>query len=147
MPFYIECFAGDTFNYSTNVALSNTMLWTGNGILTTLDMNDIFDGSNVNVGQLTANLSPISNNLPNSVNYTLNLTANSYATQTWIANSVNINERKLYLFTKFTSNTGSIVHGNSAIIIVKASYDTTNNFIANNDPESNSIFDQAPNIQ
>ena len=143
--FYYEIFAGDSFSLSMNVALSNTMSWIANGLITTLDINDIFI-SNTNVGQLTANLTPIVSNLPNTINYTLTLTANASATQTWMANSVSNIERKLYLFTKFISNTGIVVHGNSAILIVKASYDTSNSYLNTADPFANNLFDAAPSI-
>ena len=119
MSLYQEVFAGDSFSYSTNVALSNTMSWTANGWLRTLDYSPILDVNNTEVGILTANLSPIITNTPNAINYSLNLTANVYSTTIWIANSVN-SERKLFLFTKFISNTGLTQHGNVVILIVKS---------------------------
>jgi hypothetical protein len=112
-------YAGADFSYSTNVALSNTMSWTANAFLTTLDLLDVFAG-NSEIGLLTANLTPIVNNTPNSVNMTLTLTAPGNTTAQWLANSVNPNERVLYLFTKFTSNGGNISYGNTTILRVNA---------------------------
>jgi hypothetical protein len=120
MGYYLEIFAGDSFSYSSNVALDNTVTWTANAWLRTLDFSPIIDGNNVEVGILTANLNPISTNTPNSVNYTLTLSANVYATGVWIANSISTSERKLYLFTKYSSNTGISQHGNVVILIVKS---------------------------
>ena len=114
-----DVYAGADFSYSTNVALSNTMTWTANGLLTTLDLLDVFNG-NSEIGVLTANLHPIATNTPNGVNFTLTLSAPGNTTAGWIANSVNTTERVLYLFTKFTSNTGATMAGNAAILRVKA---------------------------
>jgi hypothetical protein len=118
--FNIEIYAGDTFSYTTNVSLSNTMTWTANAMLTTLDLLDVYDANNNIIGILVANLTSITSNLPNTINYTLTLSATPNATVQWIANSVNPNERVLYVFMKYTSNTGFISHGNTAIIRVKA---------------------------
>jgi hypothetical protein len=112
-------YAGEDFIYTSNVSLSNAYVWTANAFLTTLDLLDVFNG-NSEIGILTTNLQPIINNTPNSVNYTLSLSAPGSLTSQWIANSVNINERVLYLFTKFTSNSGNIVTGNTAILRVMA---------------------------
>jgi len=111
-------YAGADFSYTTNVALSNTASWSANAFLSTLDLQDVMNG-NVEVGVLTANLSPITTNTPNSVNYSLTLTAPGNTTAQWIANSVSINERVLYLFVKFTSNTGALVYANTEQVRVK----------------------------
>ena len=112
-------YAGADFSYTTNVALSNTMSWTANAFLTTLDLLDVFNGSS-EVGILASNLQPIVNNTPNSVNMSLTLTAPGNTTAQWIANSVNPNERVLYLFIKFTANTGNIAYANTTLLRVKA---------------------------
>jgi len=118
---YIDLFSGDTFTYSTNVALSNSYSWAANAQVVSLDLAPIVDVNNTNVGLLSCNLSSISTATPNAINYTLTYSANSYATTNWLANSVNLTERVLYLFTQFTSNTGIIQHSNVQIVKVKAS--------------------------
>ena len=114
-----EVFAGADFTYTSNVSLSNSATWTANAFLTTLDLLDVFNG-NSEIGLLTANLAPIVTNTPNATNYSLTLSASGSLTAQWIANSVNINERVLYLFTKFTSYTGAVQTVNTALLRVKA---------------------------
>ena len=114
-----EVYAGSDFTYSSNIILSNTQTWTANAFLTTLDLLDVFNG-NSEIGILNANLQPITTNTPNSINYSITLSAPGNTTSQWMANSININERVLYLFTKYTSNTGTTRSGNVVILRVKA---------------------------
>lgn len=117
--FIQKIYAGADFVYTTNIALSNTESWTANAILTTTDLANLYNG-NTQIGILEANLQPIVSNTPNSINYTLTLTAPGNTTAQWIANSVSIMERSLYLFTTFTSNTNNIIISNTDIIKVLA---------------------------
>ena len=115
-------YAGDTYTYTANLALANNLTWSANAVLTNLDYADLIV-ANVAVGVLSANLVAISSPTPNSTNYTLNLGANSATTALWIANSVDPNERTLYLNIKYTANNGTVIHGNTQILRVKAAID------------------------
>lgn len=115
-------YAGDTYTYSANLALANGLTWSANAVLTNLDYADLIV-ANVAVGILTANLVTISSSTPNSINYTLNLGANNTTTALWISNSVDPNERVLYINVKYTSNSGIVIHGNTQILRVKAAID------------------------
>jgi|ERR1700722_10418131 len=112
-------YAGDTLIYTSNVALDNTVTWTANTRLTNLDLQSLIV-SNVEIGVLQSNLAPIVTNTPNSINFTLTVTANSNVTSQFMANSVVNLERPLYMFTRFTSNTGIEKHANTVLLRVKA---------------------------
>lgn len=113
-----EIFAGDSFSYSNSVILSNTVSWSVNSMVVNMDLNPILV-NNVNVGLLTANLVPITTNTPNTFNFTLNISSDSNTTAQWLHNSVDYNERYLYVSTKFTSNTGTIIQEPLVILGVK----------------------------
>jgi hypothetical protein len=119
--FDVYIFAGSTLNYSINVALSNSLTWSVNTQICDLDYNLLIDQNNTNIGICQCNLVPITSNFPNSTNYTLNISANTYQTQNFMANSINPNERVLIIQTIFTSNTGIVQEANDLYLRVRQS--------------------------
>lgn len=117
--FTLDVLAGSDFNYTTNLALANNVSWTVNTFLTTTDNMPLYNGNSV-IGNLTSNLQPIISTTPNSVNYKLNVSAPASLTMQWIANSVSVEERSLYMFTRFTSGSGSVILANTQILRVLA---------------------------
>jgi hypothetical protein len=110
-------FCGSDFNYSANLSLPNNMTWSVSSWLTTTDLANLYNG-NTEIGNLTSNLQLITTNLSNNINYTLNIYAPANLTSQWIANSVSIMERVLFLNTVFVSNTGVTMIANTNIVRV-----------------------------
>jgi hypothetical protein len=99
--------ANDQLSYTNTVSLSNTLTWTGNTHVVSLEYLTISTTGNADIGWLPTTLTPVVNNTPaNTNNYTLHFSANSYQTDNFLANSVNPNERTLVVQTKFTANSG-----------------------------------------
>jgi hypothetical protein len=99
--------ANDQLSYTNTASLSNTLTWTANTHVVSLEYLTISTASNTDIGWLPTTLTPVVNNTPsNTNNYTLNFIANSYQTDNFLANSVNPNERTLVVQTKFTANSG-----------------------------------------
>lgn len=118
----VECFANDTLTITSDLILDNSVTWNVASQVITLDFQEIFDTSNINVGILNASLTPIVPNnviIPNSNNFTLILAANSYQTSELILGSINPYERTLIIQTVFNSNTGTIFHANNMYLRVK----------------------------
>jgi len=109
MALLILATANDDLSYSNTVSLANTLTWTAQTHVVSLEYSIIYDSSNTDIGWLPTTLTPVVNNTPSSNNnFILNFTANNYQTDNFLANSVNPNERTLVVQTKFTANSGQL---------------------------------------
>jgi len=121
----IITYANDSFLYSYNVSLANNQTWSANTHLINLDYMTILGANTANtlqivdIGYLPTVLSPIITNLPNTINYSLTISANTIQTQELMANSVNPAERVLIMQTKFTSNTANVVVANNVYLKIR----------------------------
>jgi hypothetical protein len=114
--------ANDQLTYANTITLANTLTWTGQTHVTTLEFNNVLDVSNTDIGWLITTITPIVNTLPSGTNnYTLSFSANNYQTTYFLANSVNPNERTLVIQTKYTANNGFIQDANNIYLKVKNS--------------------------
>lgn len=117
-----ECYANDTLTISQDLYLDNTITWNVSTQVITLDFNEIFNSSNVNIGILTCNLVPITPNniiIEGANNFTLNISANNYQTAQFLLGSVNPAERTLIIQTVFDGSNGFIFHANNQYLRIK----------------------------
>ena len=115
----INVYANTNFSYSYNTTLDNTVSWSVNNHVVTLDYEPIII-ANIDVGYINSTIGAVVNNLPNAWNnFNVSITANNVQTQQLFANSLFEDERTLILQTVFTSNTGNVISGNNIYLRVR----------------------------
>jgi hypothetical protein len=115
----INVYANTNFSYSYNTTLDNTVSWSVNSHVVTLDYEPIII-ANIDVGYINSTIGAVVNNLPNAWNnFNVSITANNVQTQQLFANSLFEDERTLILQTVFTSNTGNVISGNNVYLRVR----------------------------